>query len=44
MKSVTKNFYTLTNYDDTFKVVKPILKKYFKNTLGEILSKNEIFN
>ena len=43
MKSVTKNFYTLTNYDDTFKVVKPIFKKnILKNTLGEILSKNEI--
>jgi len=43
MKSVTKNFYTLTNYDDTFTVAKPIFKKnILKNTLGEVLSKNEI--
>ena len=43
MKSVTKNFYTLTNYDETFTVAKPIFKKnVLKNTLGEILSKNGI--
>ena len=43
MKSITKNFYTLTNYDETFKVAKPIFKKnILKNTLGEVLSKNGI--
>ena len=43
MKSVTKNFYTLTNYDETFTVAKPIFKKnVLKNTLGEVLSKNGI--
>ena len=43
MKSITKNFYTLTNYDETFKVAKPIFKKnILKNTLGEVLSKNSI--
>ncbi len=43
MKSVTKNFYTLTNYDETFRVAKPIFKKnVLKNTLGEVLSKNGI--
>ena len=43
MKSVTRKFYTLTNYDETFTVAKPIFKKnVLKNTLGEILSKNDI--
>ena len=43
MKSITKNFYTLTNYDETFRVAKPIFKKdILKNTLGEVLSKNGI--
>ena len=43
MKSVTKNFYTLTNYDETFSVAKPLFKKIIlKNTLGELLSKNGI--
>ena len=43
MKSITKNFYTLTNYDQTFTVAKPIFKKnILKNTLGEVLSKNGI--
>ena len=43
MKSLISNFYTLTNYDESFKVAKPIFKnKKLKNTLGEVISKNNI--
>jgi 2,3-bisphosphoglycerate-independent phosphoglycerate mutase len=43
MKKVLDNFYTLTNYDDTFKYAKPIFKNSpLKNTLGEVLSKNNL--
>ena len=43
MRPIVKNFYTLTNYDDNFKIAKPIFKnKILKNTLGEIISKNSI--
>ena len=43
MKSVINNFYTLTEYDESFKIAKPIFKnKKLKNTLGEVISKNNI--
>ena len=39
-KSVS-NLYTLTNYDENFKIAKPIFEnKVLKNTLGEVISKN----
>ena len=45
MKSLISNFYTLTNYDESFKVAKPIFKnKKLKNTLGEVISNNNIFS
>lgn len=43
MKSLINNFYTLTNYDENFKVASPIFKnKKLKNTLGEVISNNNI--
>ncbi|MDG2475428.1 MAG: 2,3-bisphosphoglycerate-independent phosphoglycerate mutase [Flavobacteriaceae bacterium] len=43
METVINNFYTLTNYNENFKTAKPIFKnKVLKNTLGEVLSKNNI--
>jgi len=37
------NFYTLTKYDENFKVASPIFKnKKLKNTLGEVISNNNI--
>ena len=39
-KSVS-NLSTLTNYDENFKIAKPIFEnKVLKNTLGEVISKN----
>ena len=39
-KSVS-NLYTLTNYDENFKIAKAIFEnKVLKNTLGEVISKN----
>lgn len=41
LKPLNVKFYTLTNYDNSFENVKPIFyNENLKNTLGEILSKN----
>lgn len=41
IKPLNVKFYTLTNYDNSFENVKPIFyNENLKNTLGEILSKN----
>jgi 2,3-bisphosphoglycerate-independent phosphoglycerate mutase len=43
MRSIIKNFYTLTEYDENFKNAKPIFKtKKLKNTLGEVISNMNI--
>ena len=44
MSPIISNFYTLTEYDEKFKKAKPIFKsKKLKNTLGEVISNNNIF-
>jgi len=43
IKSLNINLYTMTCYDDTYKNINVLFKKeHLKNTLGEIVSKNDL--